>query len=105
MPLSKTSRVVTVRTEIFTGEGLSLKGGHSESVVVHEEPKVRVLIVDGDPDFVEATKMSLAADRRIEVVGGAANGEEAVRKVGRCVPRSLRWMSRCLAWMGSRRRG
>jgi two-component system, NarL family, response regulator LiaR len=86
MSLTKTSRVGTVRTDIFAGGGLSLKSGHSESVVVDGEPKVRVLVVDDDPDFVEATTVSLAADRRIEVVGGAANGEEAVKKVGALRP-------------------
>ena len=44
------------------------------------EQKIRVLVVDDDPDFVEAAKVSLAADRRIEVVGGAASGEEAVKQ-------------------------
>jgi two-component system chemotaxis response regulator CheB len=45
-----------------------------------EEQKVRVLVVDDDLDFVEAAMASLAADRRIEVVGDAANGEKAVRQ-------------------------
>jgi two-component system, NarL family, response regulator LiaR len=51
-----------------------------------EEPKVRVLVVDDDPDFVESTKVSLAADQRIEVVGGAASGEEAVRQAAALRP-------------------
>jgi DNA-binding NarL/FixJ family response regulator len=49
-------------------------------VVPRGEQKVRVLVVDDDPDFVEAAKVSLAADGRIEVVGGAASGEEAVKQ-------------------------
>jgi DNA-binding NarL/FixJ family response regulator len=48
--------------------------------------RVRVLVVDDDPDFVEATTVSLAADRRIDVVGGAASGEEAVRQVAALRP-------------------
>jgi NarL family two-component system response regulator LiaR len=51
-----------------------------------DEQKVRVLVVDDDPDFVEATKLSLAADRRIDVVGGAASGEEAVREAAALRP-------------------
>jgi DNA-binding NarL/FixJ family response regulator len=55
-------------------------------VVARREQKVRVLVVDDDPDFVEAAKVSLAADRRIEVVGGAASGEEAVRQAAALRP-------------------
>jgi DNA-binding NarL/FixJ family response regulator len=51
-----------------------------------EEQRVRVLVVDDDPDFVEATKLSLAADRRIDVVGDAASGEEAVRQAAALRP-------------------
>ena len=40
-----------------------------------------MLVVDDDPNFLEATKVSLAADKRIEIVGGAASGEEAVEQV------------------------
>jgi DNA-binding NarL/FixJ family response regulator len=47
-------------------------------VVVEE--KIRVLVVDDDPNFVEAAGAMLAADPRLEVVGGASNGEEAVAK-------------------------
>jgi CheY-like chemotaxis protein len=55
-------------------------------VVVPLEQKVRVLVVDDDPDFVEAAKASLAADRRIVVVGGADSGEEAVRQAAALRP-------------------
>jgi DNA-binding NarL/FixJ family response regulator len=55
-------------------------------VVARQEQKIRVLVVDDDPDFVEAAKVSLAADRRIEVVGGAASGDEAVRQAAALRP-------------------
>jgi len=55
-------------------------------VVARQEQKVRVLVVDDDPDFVEAAKVSLAADRRIEVVGGAASGDEAVSQAAALRP-------------------
>ena len=55
-------------------------------MVARQEHKVRVLVVDDDPDFVEAAKVSLAADRRIEVVGGAGSGEEAVRQAASLRP-------------------
>jgi DNA-binding NarL/FixJ family response regulator len=54
--------------------------------MARREQKVRVLVVDDDPDFLEAAKVSLAADRRIEIVGGAANGEDAVRQVAALQP-------------------
>ena len=55
-------------------------------MVAPQEQKIRVLVVDDDLDFVEAAKASLAADRRIEVVGGAASGEEAVRQAAALRP-------------------
>ena len=55
-------------------------------MVARQQHKVRVLVVDDDPDFVEAAKVSLAADRRIEVVGGAGSGEEAVRQAASLRP-------------------
>ena len=55
-------------------------------MVARQEQKVRVLVVDDDPDFVEAAKVSLSADRRIEVVGGAASGDEAVRQAAALRP-------------------
>jgi DNA-binding NarL/FixJ family response regulator len=42
--------------------------------------RVRVLVVDDDPNFVEATTAMLGADKRLEVVGAALSGEEAVRQ-------------------------
>ena len=51
-----------------------------------EAEKIRVLVVDDDLDFVEAAKASLASDRRIEVVGDAATGEEAVRQAAALRP-------------------
>jgi membrane fusion protein, hemolysin D len=41
--------------------------------------RVRVLIVDDDWAFVEALTALLAQEDRIEVVGTAANGEEALQ--------------------------
>ena len=54
--------------------------------MARREQKVRVLVVDDDPDFLEAAKVSLAADSRIEIVGGAASGEEAVRQAAALQP-------------------
>jgi DNA-binding NarL/FixJ family response regulator len=39
---------------------------------------VRVLIADDEPLFVETVEALLAADERVEVVGTAANGKQAV---------------------------
>ena len=43
----------------------------------HMRP-VRVLIVDDEPLFVETVEALLAGDERVEVVGTAANGKQAV---------------------------
>jgi DNA-binding NarL/FixJ family response regulator len=43
----------------------------------HMRP-VRVLIADDEPLFVETVEALLAGDERVEVVGTAANGEQAV---------------------------
>jgi pilus assembly protein CpaE len=53
---------------------------------VAAEQKIRVLVVDDDPDFVEAAGAMLAADQRLEVVGRAGNGEEAIAKAAALRP-------------------
>jgi DNA-binding NarL/FixJ family response regulator len=53
---------------------------------VAAEEKIRVLVVDDDPNFVEAARAMLAADQRLEVVGGAGSGEEAVAKAAALHP-------------------
>jgi two-component system, NarL family, nitrate/nitrite response regulator NarL len=47
---------------------------------------VRVLIADDEPLFVETVKALLAHDSRLEVVGTAANGQDAVDLVLALVP-------------------
>jgi two-component system, NarL family, response regulator LiaR len=54
--------------------------------VVGVPPRIRVLVVDDDPNFVEAAQSILAADERLEVVGEAANGEEAVAQAAALHP-------------------
>jgi pilus assembly protein CpaE len=51
------------------------------------EERIRVLVVDDDPNFVEAATAMLATDRRLEVVGTAGSGEEAVAKAASLQPR------------------
>ena len=41
-------------------------------------PKIRVLIADDQRLFAEAREAILSTDERLEIVGKAANGEEAV---------------------------
>ena len=50
------------------------------------EQKIRVLVVDDDANFVEAAGAMLAADQRLEVVGRAGNGEEAIAKAAALRP-------------------
>ena len=47
---------------------------------------VRVLIADDHRLFAEALRAILSADERIEVVGLAASGEEAIRRAGELSP-------------------
>jgi DNA-binding NarL/FixJ family response regulator len=50
-------------------------------VTVTQEPptgRIRVLIVDDDAQFAHAMMTSLSEDGRIDVVGAAADGEEAL---------------------------
>ena len=47
---------------------------------------VRVLIADDHRLFAEALRTILSADQRIEVVGLAASGEEAVQQAGELEP-------------------
>jgi DNA-binding NarL/FixJ family response regulator len=42
--------------------------------------KPRILVVDDDPLYVEASSAILAEDGRVEVVGCASNGREAVEQ-------------------------
>ena len=48
--------------------------------------RLRVLIVDAHRDFAEAVRSLLSTDDRIEVVGEARNGEEAVELAAALAP-------------------
>src|SRR5687768_6837459 len=52
----------------------------------HPRSPVRVLIADDEPLFVETVEAVLAADERVEVVGTAATGKQAVELVTRLTP-------------------
>jgi DNA-binding NarL/FixJ family response regulator len=54
--------------------------------VVSGGAQIRVLVVDDDPDFVEAVTAMLETDRRVKVVGAASTGEEALRRVSELEP-------------------
>ena len=51
----------------------------------HTRP-LRVLIADDEPLFIETVKALLAGDARLEVVGTAGNGQDAVDLVVALVP-------------------
>ena len=51
----------------------------------HMRP-VRVLIADDEPLFVETVEALLADDERVEVVGTAANGKQAVELAAALTP-------------------
>jgi DNA-binding NarL/FixJ family response regulator len=50
------------------------------------QKRVRVLVVDDDPNFIEAITASFSADQRLEVVGAASNGKEAVQQAAALQP-------------------
>lgn len=51
-----------------------------------KQKRVRVLVVDDDANFVEAITASFSVDQRLEVVGAASNGEEAVQQAAALRP-------------------
>jgi DNA-binding NarL/FixJ family response regulator len=51
-----------------------------------ESERVRVLVADDEPLFVEMVEALLARDERVEVVGTASNGREAVARALSLVP-------------------
>ena len=48
--------------------------------------KIRVLLVDDNPEFLEAATRFVATEPRIEVVGQALSGQEAVRETDKLQP-------------------
>ena len=50
------------------------------------QPPVRVLIADDHLLFAEALELTLAADKRVEVVGKAQDGKSAVEQAGSLRP-------------------
>jgi DNA-binding NarL/FixJ family response regulator len=53
---------------------------------VSANAQIRVLVVDDDPNFVEAVTVMLETDRRVSVVGAASNGEDALARVAELEP-------------------
>jgi DNA-binding NarL/FixJ family response regulator len=47
---------------------------------------VRVLIADDDPMFVESVETLLRGDARVQVIGSATNGQDAVDLAGALAP-------------------
>src|SRR4029079_17696645 len=54
-----------------------------------ESGSLRILIVDDDPHFLDALEALFARAERVEVVGRAANGVEAVRRTAELVPDAI----------------
>src|SRR3954453_17639549 len=50
---------------------------------------LRILIVDDDPHFLDALGAVFTRAERVEVVGRAANGAEAVRRTAELVPDAI----------------
>jgi DNA-binding NarL/FixJ family response regulator len=54
-----------------------------------ESGSLRILIVDDDPHFLDALEALFARAERVEVVGRATNGVEAVRRTAELVPDAI----------------
>ena len=59
-------------------------------IIAHmsEVAKVRVLVADDDPNFLEALRVMLEFDERLEVVGEALDGERAIARAANSLPTS-----------------
>jgi NarL family two-component system response regulator LiaR len=51
-----------------------------------EVAKVRVLVADDDPTFLEALRVMLEFDERLEIVGEAYDGERAIARAAELAP-------------------
>ena len=56
---------------------------------------IRVLVVDDSGFFRRRVTEIINADPRMEVVGVAANGQEAIEKTTRCARMLLPWITKC----------
>ncbi len=68
-------------------------------------PYRRVLIVDDAPDVRQDLRLLLQLSGELEIVGEAANGQEAIRQSEAFGRRWSSWIWRCRSWMDSQRRG
>jgi len=66
---------------------------------------IRVLLADDQALLRAAFKVLLASDSEMEVVGDAADGEEAVRQVRLLRPDPCSWTSACRTSMVWKQRG
>jgi DNA-binding NarL/FixJ family response regulator len=67
-------------------EGLERTVLDTENEPVAAVAKVRVLVADDDPAFIEVLRALFAFDERFEVVGEAGNGEQAVALASELAP-------------------
>ncbi len=61
---------------------------------------IRTLVVDDTPDILELISQCVTMDDRLELIGRATNGSEAVQAVASSGPTWLLWTCRCPQWMG-----
>jgi len=59
---------------------------HSSFFILIAMDRIRILIVDDSPDFLDVASGFLSADPRIEVAGRAVSGEEGIEAVGKIAP-------------------
>ena len=71
--------MIQMRSESATNEGHSSVASHSAAAAASQSPRVRLVIVDDHPVFLEGLAGVLGHQADFEVVGLAGGGAEAVR--------------------------
>ena len=81
-------QTVYFSTAIYIGQGADLGFGLGLNAISDERCKmsIRILIVDDHAVVRQGLKMFLALDKELEVIGEAANGEEAIRRAHELAP-------------------
>jgi DNA-binding NarL/FixJ family response regulator len=83
---SNVSTLSRLRLPCSVEERLDISAPAADTAQVAKEAKVRVLVADDDPAFLEALRTMLEFDERLEVVGEAHDGEQAVVLAGELAP-------------------
>ena len=90
--------------EVLTDDELQAAAAPEQSIEEDDKPRERTVVVAEDESVNRMDLVAMLEDSGYEVVGEAANGEEAVELTRKSVQAWYAWTSRCLVWMASKRR-